>query len=151
MIYNMLAINPMHIRRSTRELLEHEMNCNKFECLLVTRYGESGFIIKIHAENFETYNRFNQDMPCDLQAAVSLAIDSDCEFLCVADHEIETLKHLPYYKYETRPGKYHDVVEFEDCYCCGKLIGSVEVEDEGVIETIHTEDDVDLSSFFGKR
>ena len=131
MIHKMLSISMAHVKRSTLEILEVDMEFEKFSCLHTVRYGKSGYIIHINAQDFETYNRFNQDMPYDLQAVVALAINSGCDTLCLSEAEKFPLFHLPRYEYVSRPDDIGDMTNFEDCYCGGQLLRSVKLDAYG--------------------
>jgi hypothetical protein len=152
MIYQMLALNPAHLRKKTFLFLKEEIVFHKLSCLTVTQYGKDGFVIKIDTNDFAQYNQLHPfDIPDDLQAIIYLAIDSGCRLVCIAAHEKDVLKHLPYYQYDNRPDEYGCIAEFEDCYCCNKLIGSNKVHENKDVNKIENDDDVDLSTFFRKK
>lgn len=129
MIHKMLRISIAHIRKETLYILNDDMNFEKFACLETVKYGKNGFIIHINAKDFETYNRFNQDMPYDLQSVVALAVDSGCDTLCLSDTEKFPAFHIPRYEYVKRPDEMGDLCNFEDCYCGGQLLRSVKIDE----------------------
>ena len=131
MIKKMLTLNISHIRKKTIETLENDSTFNKFECLETLKYGNHGYIININARDFETYNRFNQDMPADLQTVVAFAIDYGCDVLCLTDLEKHPLFYLPRYEYVSRPDEFGEMSSFEDCYCGGQLMMSTKLDEFG--------------------
>ena len=150
MIHKMLTIGMMHVRKSTQHILDDDMNFEKYECLTTVKYGKQGWIIHINAKDFETYNKFHQDMPYDLQAVVALAIESGCDTLCISDTERLHLFHLPRYEYVERPNAIGNLSNFEDCYCGGYLLKSVELDEYG--REIETGPQVrQMRDYFGKK
>ena len=127
----MLMIHPSHLTKQTLAILEQDSTTNRFECLHTARYGQFGYIIDINKEDFETYNKFHQDMPGDLQAVVALAIDCGCEYACVSTRVKDNLFHLPTYIYEERPDEYGMLCHYEDCYCGGQRLRAVKVDKNG--------------------
>jgi hypothetical protein len=126
----MIMISLSHARKGTIDILDADMNIDKFSCLNTMKYGRNGYIIHINAKDFDTYNRFNFDMPYDLRAAVAFAIDLGYDTLCLTEEE-EPLFYLPYYTYEKRPDADGYATNYEDCYCCGQLLRSLKVDSYG--------------------
>ena len=131
MIHKMLKISIAHIRKSTLNILNDDMNFEKFSCLETHLYGKGDYIVHINAKDFETYVRFNADMPYDLHAVVALAINSGCDTVCLSSTEKFPLFHLPRYEYVSRPDEMGDMANFEDCYCGGQLLRSVKLDEYG--------------------
>lgn len=149
MIQKILTISNTHIKKSTINVLERDAQRDLFSCLDVVHYGNRGYIININAQDFETYNRFNQDMPNDLQTIVAFAIESECSAVCITSDENDPIFYIPHYKYVSRADEYGQLCNFEDCYCGGRLLASVKVGENG--ETLENGPAVkSMRSYFGQ-
>lgn len=85
-----LTISMSHIRERTSHLLAAEPRTNKMG-LSVYAKGDYGYWI---------YTGFiGGDVPDDLMACINLAIENECEWLCV-DSDGEEIENLPTYEWE---------------------------------------------------
>jgi hypothetical protein len=91
-----LTLSKKHLSMSTRQKLSHKNRTNCFTFLEVYNKANFGWFIYINEEAFKESCRFN-NIPGDLKALISFALESGCTVLCI-DEQVEPLMCLPYYE-----------------------------------------------------
>lgn len=119
-ISKMLTICTNHVTDQTLRRLDEAATENNFPCLSIYKKEDYGYFIYINKNEFRK-ECAHGDMPGDLIAVLSFAIESGCDILCL-DSDGEELVYLPHYEYIDARVCGLDVSR-EFCYCGGHLIG----------------------------
>lgn len=86
-----LTISTSHVKESTMLMLEQEViSSNPSLCV----YEKKAFGFWVHIP--ESGVELSSELPVDLLTCIKLAIDNDCEWLCL-DRDGEVLNELPDY------------------------------------------------------
>lgn len=91
-ISKMLTISTAHVKEQTLMLLACEPNSNRFPYIGVYPKCGYGYFIYINQDGLDSMRK-DTTFPDDLMAAIDVAVEADCDILCLDcdGGELETL------------------------------------------------------------